>query len=93
MFEDFVINHKTDLKKIIEDLKIEGPYLAMEHQQRECSPPISRHNKKDLPYILERDEKYGLETPGSQIPIISEKEGKDNNPVGLIVFPYILKRK
>ena len=50
--------------------------------------------KNDLPYILERDEKkYGLETPGSQIPIISEKEGKDYNPVGLIVFPWHFKKE
>ena len=42
-----------------------------------------------MPYILERDQnKYGLETPGSKIPIISEFEGKNLNPAGLVVFPW-----
>ena len=45
-----------------------------------------------MPYILERDpNKYGLETPGSRIPIISESEGKSLNPSGLVVFPWHFK--
>ena len=95
MFEDFVINHKTDLKKIIEDLKIEGPVFGYGASTKgNVLLQYLGITKKDLPYILERDEKkYGLETPGSQIPIISEKEGKDNNPVGLIVFPWHFKKE
>ncbi len=95
MFEDFVINHKTDLKKIIEDLKIEGPVFGYGASTKgNVLLQYLGITKKDLPYILERDEKkYGLETPGSQIPIISEKEGKDYNPVGLIVFPWHFKKE
>ncbi len=95
MFEDFVINHKTDLKKIIEDLKIEGPVFGYGASTKgNVLLQYLGITKKDLPYILERDEKkYGLETPGSQIPIISEKEGKDYDPVGLIVFPWHFKKE
>ena len=95
MFEDFVINHKTDLKKIIEDLKIEGPVFGYGASTKgNVLLQYLGITNKDLPYILERDEKkYGLETPGSQIPIISEKEGKSYDPVGLIVFPWHFKKE
>lgn len=47
---------------------------------------------KIMPYILERDpKKYGLVTPGTRIPIISEEEGRLLNPDILVVFPWHFK--
>lgn len=46
-------------------------------------------DKKYMKAILERDpRKYGMETPGTRIPIISEEEGRAMNPDVLVVFPW-----
>jgi len=43
----------------------------------------------DLPAIAERDpSKYGLVTPGSRIPIISESEARARNPSYFLVLPW-----
>lgn len=45
-----------------------------------------------MPFILERDpRKYGLITPGTRIPVISEEEGKNLAPDILVVFPWHFK--
>ncbi len=44
---------------------------------------------REIPAILERyAPKYGLVTPGSRIPIISEEEGRARRPEYLVVFPW-----
>lgn len=45
-----------------------------------------------MPVILERDaNKFGLLTPGTQIPIVSEEEGRGMRPDVLVVFPWHFK--
>lgn len=44
---------------------------------------------REVPAILERSpHKFGLTTPGSRIPIISEEEGRARGPDYLMVFPW-----
>ncbi|MFZ4762216.1 MAG: class I SAM-dependent methyltransferase [Alphaproteobacteria bacterium] len=45
--------------------------------------------KKQMPYILERyPQKFGLTTPGTRIPIISEVKGRALQPDYLFVLPW-----
>lgn len=45
-----------------------------------------------MPVILERDaNKFDMLTPGTQIPIVSEIEGREMNPDVLVVFPWHFK--
>ena len=47
---------------------------------------------KQIPYIAEvNEEKFGSFTPGSHIPIISEKEAKAMNPDYFLVLPWHFK--
>lgn len=49
--------------------------------------------KKDIPFIGDVNEyKYGRYTPGTKIPIISEKEAKDMNPDYFMVLPWHFKK-
>ena len=48
--------------------------------------------KKDIPFIAEvNKDKFGSYTPGTLIPIISEKEAKDMNPDYFMVLPWHFK--
>lgn len=89
-FSQFVIEHKINLTNTINEIKKIGPVYGYGASTKgNVLIQYLNFTKKDLPYILERDQnKYGLETPGSKIPIISEFEGKNLNPAGLVVFPW-----
>lgn len=89
-FSQFVIEHKINLTNTINKVKKIGPVFGYGASTKgNVLIQYLNFTKKDLPYILERDQnKYGLETPGSKIPIISEFEGKNLNPAGLVVFPW-----
>jgi hypothetical protein len=48
--------------------------------------------EKEIPFIAEvNSEKFGSFTPGTNIPIISEKEAKDMNPDYFLVLPWHFK--
>ena len=48
--------------------------------------------KKEIPFIAEvNEEKFGSFTPGTNIPIISEKEAKAMNPDYFLVLPWHFK--
>ena len=89
-FSQFVIEHKINLTNTINEIKKIGPVYGYGASTKgNVLIQYLNFTKKDLPYILERDQnKYGHETPGSKIPIISEFEGKNLNPAGLVVFPW-----
>jgi hypothetical protein len=47
---------------------------------------------KQIPFIAEvNEEKFGSFTPGTHIPIISEKEAKEMNPDYFLVLPWHFK--
>ena len=92
-FSQFVNDHKVRLTNTINQIKKTGQVFGYGASTK--GNVLIQHlnlTEEDLPYILERDpNKYGLETPGSRIPIISESEGKSLNPSGLVVFPWHFK--
>ena len=48
--------------------------------------------EKEIPFIAEvNTEKFGSYTPGTNIPIISEKEAKEMNPDYFLVLPWHFK--
>ena len=49
--------------------------------------------EKDIPYIAEvNEDKFGSFTPGTQIPIISEKEARAMKPDYFLVLPWHFKQ-
>ena len=92
-FSNFVNDHKVSLKNTINQIKKLGSVFGYGASTK--GNVLIQHlnlSQEDLPFILERDKnKYGLETPGSRIPIISESEGKRLSPSGLVVFPWHFK--
>ena len=51
-----------------------------------------RLTENEIPFIAEvNEEKFGSYTPGTKIPIISEKEAKDMNPDYFLVLPWHFK--
>jgi hypothetical protein len=50
-------------------------------------------SSKDLPYIAEvNTDKFGCFTPGTHIPIISEKEARNMNPDYFFVLPWHFRK-
>jgi len=50
-------------------------------------------SEKDLPCIAEvNEDKFGAFTPGSRIPILSEREAKEMKPDYLLVLPWHFKK-
>jgi NDP-4-keto-2,6-dideoxyhexose 3-C-methyltransferase len=50
-------------------------------------------DSNDIPYIAEvNEDKFGRFTPGSKIPIVSEKEAKDRKPDYFLVLPWHFKK-
>ena len=90
-FVRFVLKHKFDLPALLHRLKREGRKVLgygastkgnvlLQH----CG--ITTHL---LPSIAEvNPDKYGCKTPGSSIPIISEKEAHAMNPDYFLVLPW-----
>ena len=55
--------------------------------------PVCGITKELLPAIMEVNElKFGCVTPGTHIPIISEKEGHAMKPDALLVLPWHFKK-
>ena len=94
-FNNFVIEHKNKLKRIIKEENRKGQILGYGASTK--GNVILQYldiNREDLNFILERDSnKFGLETPGTKIPIISEIEGKKHKPTALLAFPWHFKNE
>jgi len=90
-FKNRLIEHKEKLNKLISNLKLEdkkifgyGASTKGNILLQYCGITIN-----DLPFIAEvNKEKFGSVTPGSNIPIISEKEAKKMNPDYFLILPW-----
>jgi len=95
-FKYQVQKHKEDLIKIIKKLKKENKKVFGYGASTKGNVILQycEFGPEEIEYMLERDPlKYGLITPGSKIPIISEEEGRRMNPDVLIVFPWHFKEE
>ena len=90
-FKNNVLVHRDSLKKMIEEINAAGKTIFGYGASTKgnvilqyCGLTI-----KDLPCIAEVNEyKFGRLTPGTNIPIISEKQAKDLKPDYLLVLPW-----
>lgn len=93
-FEERVYKHKNNLVDLINALVNDGKKVIGYGASTKGNVLIQfcNFNTKQIPFIAEvNPDKFGSFTPGTNIPIISEKEAREMNPDYFIVFPWHFK--
>lgn len=104
IWEDFtnhVEAHRANLRKLLDEIKKDNKTIFGYGASTKGNALLQfcGLTKEELPYIAEiNDDKFGAYTPGTEIPIISEKEAREMNPDYYLVLPWhfkdgILKRE
>ena len=90
-FDDFVQQHRRELKILLAGLRAEGKKVIGYGASTKGNVILQFCNlgPADLECIAEvNEEKFGKFTPGTGIPIVSESEAKARQPDYLLVFPW-----
>lgn len=90
-FAQNVSSHKNNLKQMISDIKKTGKTIFGYGASTKGNVILQYCGltNRDLSYIVEVNEfKFGRLTPGTNIPIISEKEAKELKPDYYLVLPW-----
>lgn len=93
-FEERVFRHRDDLKRLIESLNADGKKVFGYGASTKGNVVLQfcGFTAKDIPIISEvNPEKFGRFTPGSHIPIISEKEAHAMSPDYFLLLPWHFK--
>ena len=93
-FEEGVYKHRDNLKELIKTLVADGKKIVGYGASTKGNVLLQfcGFGPKQIPYIAEvNEEKLGSFTPGTKIPIISEKDAKATNPDYLFVLPWHFK--
>jgi len=93
-FSERVYKHRIDLRALILALKKEGKKIIGYGASTKGNVLLQfcKLTEEEIPFIAEvNEEKFGCYTPGTQIPIISEKEARAMNPDYFLVFPWHFK--
>lgn len=93
-FEERVFRHRKNLKELIEALVADGKKIIGYGASTKGNVLLQfcELTTKHIPYIAEvNEDKYGAFTPGTNIPIISEKEAHAMNPDYFLVLPWHFK--
>ena len=93
-FEEKVFKHKENLSKLINALVNSGKKIIGYGASTKGNVLLQfcGLGTKQIPCIAEvNKEKYGSYTPGTKIPIISEKEAKAQNHDYFLVLPWHFK--
>jgi len=93
-FEERVFRHRKNLKELIEALVADGKKIIGYGASTKGNVLLQfcGLTDKHIPFIAEvNQEKFGSFTPGTHIPIISEKEAKDMKPDYFFVLPWHFK--
>jgi len=93
-FEERVFRHRKNLKELIEALVADGKKIIGYGASTKGNVLLQfcGLTSEHIPFIAEvNQEKFGAYTPGTNIPIISEKEAKAMNPDYLFVLPWHFK--
>lgn len=93
--------HKSELRNLLHSLKASGKTVFGYGASTKGNVLLQYCGitEEELPFIAEvNEEKFGSFTPGTQIPIISEKEARALNPDFFLVLPWhfrqgIIKRE
>jgi hypothetical protein len=93
-FEERVFKHRKSLKALIESLVDDGKLVIGYGASTKGNVLLQfcGLTTKHIPYIADvNEDKLGSFTPGTNIPIISEKEARAMNPDYLLVLPWHFK--
>lgn len=93
-FEERVFKHRKNLLDLIEALVADGKKIIGYGASTKGNVLLQfcGLTAKHIPYIAEvNEEKFGSFTPGTNIPIISEKEARAMNPDYFLVLPWHFK--
>jgi hypothetical protein len=93
-FEKRVFRHRKDLKDLIEALVADGKKIIGYGASTKGNVLLQfcRLTSKYITCIAEvNEEKFGSFTPGTNIPIVSEKEARAMKPDYFLVFPWHFK--
>ena len=90
-FEERVFRHRDDLTRLVRSLVADGKTIIGYGASTKGNVMLQfcGFTSKDIPFIAEvNEEKFGRVTPGSKIPIISEKEAAAMKPDYYLVLPW-----
>lgn len=93
-FEERVFRHRENLTELIEALVSDGKKIIGYGASTKGNVLLQfcGLNSNHIPYIAELNEdKFGCYTPGTNIPIISEREARAMNPDYFFVLPWHFK--
>jgi hypothetical protein len=93
-FADRVFRHRKNLTDLIKALVKDGKKVFGYGASTKGNVLLQfcGLTENEIPFIAEvNEEKFGSYTPGTKIPIISEKEAKDMNPDYFLVLPWHFK--
>ncbi len=93
-FEERVFRHRDDLSRLIKTLVADGKkvYGYGASTKGNVVLQFCGLTSKEIPAIAEvNEEKFGRVTPGTHIPIISEKEARAAKPDYFLVLPWHFK--
>ena len=93
-FEERVFKHRKNLVDLIEALVADGKKVFGYGASTKGNVLLQFCNftTKQIPFIAEvNEEKFGSFTPGTHIPIISEKSAKEMKPDYFLVLPWHFK--
>jgi len=93
-FEERVYRHRENLRELIKALVADGKKVIGYGASTKGNVLLQfcGFSTKQIPYVAEvNEEKFGSCTPGTKIPIISEKEAKAGKPDYMFVLPWHFK--
>jgi hypothetical protein len=93
-FEERVFRHRKNLTELIEALVADGKKILGYGASTKGNVLLQfcSFTTKHIPFIAEvNEEKFGAFTPGTNIPIISEKEARAMKPDYFLVLPWHFK--
>jgi len=93
-FEERVFRHRDDLVRLIRALVADGKKIFGYGASTKGNVTLQfcGLTAVDIPVIAEvNEEKFGRVTPGTHIPIVSEKEARAMNPDYFLVLPWHFK--
>jgi len=93
-FEKRVFQHRADLKELIMSLINDGKKIIGYGASTKGNVLLQfcGFTENEIPYIAEvNEDKFGCFTPGTNIPIISEKEARAMKPDYFFVLPWHFK--
>jgi hypothetical protein len=93
-FEERVFRHRDDLTRLIRSLGADGKKVLGYGASTKGNVVLQfcGLTSKDIPVIAEvNEDKFGRVTPGTHIPIVSEKEARAMKPDYFLVLPWHFK--